>query len=777
MLAIIHSIFPLGHVRFWKANVSSERTRKRCQRTECTMDRYNTINPADNDSVASDATVEQSQRPQVAFEQHLGEARQLGPIYPHRELHDITEEDDRLIQAASGAALKRGPPPNATTVEIYDRRLRKLAEALKQSGQSIAGLDDDTLLECSKKLLPTDKVIVAALSLVSKYRERSASALATHYRPSKEDARLIREATAAGFGRTIDAKTAGNYASCLRKLAAALRPLSIAKLSDKALLGHADALFPNDKKVIYALNRLSEYRAIAGPDNLGGEGGVSRLPMQPTADLPVQLFDRAQSSGDAADQDGPMLADDFNAPQAWQGMDLAAHSPAQRGARDVLFNAVDRSSVLPDATFDAPVPWQGMRYATHSPVQSVAQDELFDAADREGLLPATPFNQPGARGLWPGTNSAACPPAQSVAQGELFDAADRNGAVPALGLDASEVWAAMGPATQLPVQSVLRADLFDAAIWQPSSRPQNPLFEEDFGRMMDRDAAVPATLDPTSAVASESFDASLTVPEDFSHGTQPAPDMMRSKLGRWGLLPDAAQRVKTYDIHGERYTAVLGPRGRSDVQLIHLRSPAVGDTFDVSFAVPKDFRHCTQLAPDMMLSTLGKWDFLPVAEHPVMNYEIAGERYTAVLGPRGSNDVQLIHHPRLAFSGDAALVGRTATQHIYRALAPGFDPPVSFELRRDAPSPLAPNLPPPSAASGSGHQPSPQLPELGELFGDDWRHGPREASPIVIDMLRNLDLLPSRDVPMTRFLIHGQPYTAESLSEGRVLLFHRPQFG
>ncbi|SCB53188.1 hypothetical protein GA0061099_10519, partial [Bradyrhizobium yuanmingense] len=146
----------------------------------------------------------------------------------------------------------------------------------------------------------------------------------------------------------------------------------------------------------------------------------------------------------------------------------------------------------------------------------------------------------------------------------------------------------------------------------------------------------------------ETFDASLSVPDDFSHGTQPAPGMMRSKLGRRGLLPDVAEPVKTYDIRGERYTAVLGPGGPDDVRLIHLRSPAVGDTFDISFAVPKDFSHRTQPAPDMMLSTLGKWDFLPVAEHPIMNYEIGGERYTAVLGPKGPNDVHLIHHPRAA---------------------------------------------------------------------------------------------------------------------------------
>lgn len=730
---------------------------------DCTMDRYNAINPADKDSAASDTTVEQPQQPQAVFEQHLGEVRQLGPIYSHSDLYDITEEDDRLIQAASGAALDRGPPPNATTIEIYDRRLRKLAEALKQSGQSIAELDDDTLLDRSKKLLPKDKVIAPALSMVSRYREPSDAAPAptTHYRPSKEDASLIRKATEAGFGRALDAKTAANYASSLRKLAAALRPLSVAKLSHKALLGHADALFPKDKKLIYSLNRLSDYRRIAGQDNSGADGGNSRQPIQPDADLPVQLFDHEQPLGNAADQGGSLPAHGFNATQVWEGTGLTPHSPVQRVAQDVLFDAVRRSEVPPRASFDAPILWRGMRAAAPSPVQSFAQEALFDAADREGLLPATSFDAPV---LWPTTRSVTHSPVQSVAQEELFDAADRDGSAPAVDLDTSKLWTAMGSPPH-------------AVIWQPSSRSQNPASEEDFGRMMHQDGATPATHDTMSAAAGESFDASLAVPEDFSHGTQAAPDMMRSRLSRWGLLPDAAQRVKTYDIHGERYTAVLGPRGRNDVQLIHLRSPAIGDTFDVSFAVPKDFSHGTQLAPEMLLSTLGKWDFLPNGEHPVMNYEIGGDRYTAVLGPRGSNDVQLIHHPRLALPGEAALVTPTAPPHAYGGLAPGFSPLSSFELRKDAPLALAPNIPLPSAAPGSGHQPSPQVPELGELFGDDWRHGPQEASPVVIDMLQNLGLLPSQEVPMTRFLIHSQPYTAESLPGGRVLLFHRPQFG
>ncbi|MFK4645187.1 hypothetical protein ABIF96_003761 [Bradyrhizobium ottawaense] len=168
------------------------------------MDRFNTINPADKASAASDAAVEQPDQKHVAFEQHLAGVREAGPVYPHAALHDVTEEDDHLIQAASAAALNGGPPPSETTVKIYDRRLRKFAEGLKKSGKSIAGLDDDALLANARKLLPNDRVIAPALLMISRYREPDANArpLSTHYRPSREDEGLIRDAAAGRFWST-----------------------------------------------------------------------------------------------------------------------------------------------------------------------------------------------------------------------------------------------------------------------------------------------------------------------------------------------------------------------------------------------------------------------------------------------------------------------------------------------------------------------------------------------------------------------------------------------
>ncbi|WP_439402397.1 hypothetical protein ACNJYA_08030 [Bradyrhizobium sp. DASA03068] len=651
-----------------------------------TMDRFNTINPADREPTASDASVEQPQQPHVAFEQHLAGAREAGPVYPHAALYDVTEEDDRLIQAASAAALDRVPPLSKITVEIYDRRLRNLADALKKSGKSISGLDDDTLADHAKKLLRGDKIIAPALSIVSQYREPDADAgpISTHYRPSREDERLIRKAANAGFGRRIGKSTAGTYASHLRKLAVALRPLSIAELSDDRLLGHADRLFPKNKTLIVALNGLRDYRATTLQNDLGGEGGSSPHFIQPSAPSPTPPAD-GRPMGSVADGGGS-LPPGFDVPQVMHAMGLAAYSPIQSVAQDELFDAADREGLLL-ATTHLPVPWPTMVQSPPSPVQSVAQEELFDAADRENLLPPRTFDAP----------------------------------VP---------WPTMSPAAQ-------------------------------------------TTLEQRFAAAGDVVNAALSVPGDFSHGTQGAPNMIHT-LRRWGLLPDAAQRVKTYDIRGERYIAVLGPGGLNDVQLVHLRSPPVGDTFDVSFVVPENFSHRTQLAPDMMLSTLGDWDFLPVAEHPIMNYQIGGERYTAILGPEGPKDVQLIHHPRPALPGEATPAARRTSSDIYGGLAPGFDSPAPFEWREDPPSAPAPNLPLPSAAPASAQQPFPQVPELGELLGDGWTHGPQEASPAMIDILQILGLLPSRGVPMTVFSIHGQRYTAESLAGGGVLLFHRP---
>ena len=106
-------------------------------------------------------------------------------------------------------------------------------------------------------------------------------------------------------------------------------------------------------------------------------------------------------------------------------------------------------------------------------------------------------------------------------------------------------------------------------VLQPGAQRANRASPALLGRSMEQAAPASARSEKTSPAVREIYAASFAVPEDFSHGTQPASDTMLSNLGRWGLLPDAAQPVKQYDIRGERYTALRGPGGPNDVRLIH----------------------------------------------------------------------------------------------------------------------------------------------------------------------------------------------------------------
>ncbi|MGY3608797.1 MULTISPECIES: hypothetical protein [unclassified Bradyrhizobium] len=118
---------------------------------------FNNINPFDGDFAAHNSTVQQPQQQQAEFEQHLGEVPRVDAANAGRELFDISEEDDRLIQVAADAARDRRAPRSTVTVGIYDRRLRKLADALKRSGQTIAMLDDESLLDRAKRLFPGNR--------------------------------------------------------------------------------------------------------------------------------------------------------------------------------------------------------------------------------------------------------------------------------------------------------------------------------------------------------------------------------------------------------------------------------------------------------------------------------------------------------------------------------------------------------------------------------------------------------------------------------------------
>ncbi|MGY3622261.1 hypothetical protein [Bradyrhizobium sp. USDA 10063] len=69
--------------------------------------------------------------------------------------------------------------------------------------------------------------------------------------------------------------------------------------------------------------------------------------------------------------------------------------------------------------------------------------------------------------------------------------------------------------------------------------------------------------------------------------------------------------------------------------------------------------------------------------------------------------------------------------------------------------------------------------DIGPLIGSDWEHGSRRASDVLIDILDNIGLLPTHFVPITRFSINREPYTAELGPEGPrdVRLIYHAQVG
>ncbi|MGY3347098.1 MULTISPECIES: Ulp1 family isopeptidase [unclassified Bradyrhizobium] len=558
-----------------------------------------------------------------------------------KDLHEHRSGTNHLVKAAMQETIRnRGVKPG--TAKNHATALRQLAISLESRGETLAGLDHETLLDRAKAAFPGDMRFRPALVSLSKYFAAGDSA------------------GRSGAGEDASGTDGSRQAASSPMLA--LVPEELRRLLD---------------------DRPDESSIMAPPSpRLNGvpaevwdlfDDAVEEPPTNPVELQRLEQGFREELHGRRDDQ------------RVRSGLAFDAEQFPPAKLRRVL-NHLDDQSMPSQASVD-PTELLRLQEQLHKEIQrqpdeqpsrsfSVDQEfnlEQFSPGALRRLLDAEP-EQPQVP-VDPTHLNAGAGVLMQVPLHELerLPTMQHSGHEQPAALSRSSVLSSDG---NRPTNFVINTDRYTVLFVPPGmTRQSTPLHPPSaaigFGsrsesapqpnapsgnqaspalpsRRMEQAAPASDRAEAVSRALGETFDVSLSVPEDFSHGTQPAPGMMRFTLGHWGLLPDVAQRVKTYDIRGERYTAVLGPGGPDDVQLIHLRSPAIGDTFDVSFAVPKDFSHRTQPAPDMMLSTLGKWDFLPVAEHPMMNYEIRGERYTAVLGPKGPDDVQLIHHYRIA---------------------------------------------------------------------------------------------------------------------------------
>ncbi|WOH63799.1 hypothetical protein [Bradyrhizobium sp. BWA-3-5] len=205
----------------------------------------------------------------------------------------------------------------------------------------------------------------------------------------------------------------------------------------------------------------------------------------------------------------------------------------------------------------------------------------------------------------------------------------------------------------------------------------------------------------------------------------------------------------------------LAPTMPSDRGTSAAGAEAVLAERDFGAYVPSDWRGGP--APDTLIAELRKSGLLPAPLRP-RNVLVNGMRYAAVFwpgrGPATPNNPE----------GENFILTPA-----YREL--GVQPQLRVEQMNEVrpsssarPGEILP------AVSGSGtHYQLQDLADIGARVGVGWIHGPRVADPALIGILREFGLLPTQEVPMPCFYIHGEPYTAEWGPGGIVLLRHRPQ--
>jgi len=231
------------------------------------------------------------------------------------------------------------------------------------------------------------------------------------------------------------------------------------------------------------------------------------------------------------------------------------------GAPSPVGPAVGPPLVLPEEGYDQDQVWAMLEdVGPSSSLEPTARHQ--QTLDLGAVV--RPFNfRQGDQHASAALDGSSIPPSQDSRPNSLVVHTDRYTAlfVPA---------AAMRRSIPLnPPGAAIRPGSRSESVPQPSARPANPASPARLGRSTEQADPASSRAETTSPAVREIYAASWAVSEGFSHGTQPAPHTMISKLGRWGLLPDAAQREKQYDIRGERYTAHLGPGGPNDVRLIH----------------------------------------------------------------------------------------------------------------------------------------------------------------------------------------------------------------
>ncbi|WP_375779237.1 Ulp1 family isopeptidase [Bradyrhizobium sp. ma5] len=104
---------------------------------------------------------------------------------------------------------------------------------------------------------------------------------------------------------------------------------------------------------------------------------------------------------------------------------------------------------------------------------------------------------------------------------------------------------------------------------------------------------------------------------------------------------------------------VLSPAGRPPFFISPSGMPQ--ELEDIGYLVGEDWQHGSQPVPDLLLDVLDNKMLLPSSRMAPQPVSINGETYSIALGPRGSRDAQLIHHPGPSSVPDARIGASTAS--------------------------------------------------------------------------------------------------------------------
>ncbi|MFG3591484.1 Ulp1 family isopeptidase [Bradyrhizobium sp. RDI18] len=136
--------------------------------------------------------------------------------------------------------------------------------------------------------------------------------------------------------------------------------------------------------------------------------------------------------------------------------------------------------------------------------------------------------------------------------------------------DPSEWPTPQGPAGSSSTWSPRVPSDFDASMWPT---PQEMRDDAQSAPVLSPAGRPPFFIAP-SGVSQELEDIGHLVGDDWQHGSQPVPDFLLDVLDNKMLMPSSRMVPQPVSINGETYSITLGPRGRSDAQLIHHPGPS-----------------------------------------------------------------------------------------------------------------------------------------------------------------------------------------------------------